>query len=116
MRNTNEPFFWALFGAGGMVSALVTPGLILLFAVAWGFDFLPQGSLAYERVSGVAHYWFSGLLISAVIGLTLWQCCHRIFHSLHDFGIHANLLVKVLVYGVAVAGTLYSLLLTVGGK
>lgn len=95
-----------------MISALVTPALILLFAVVWGFDLLPQEALAYERVSGFVHHGFGGLLISAVIGLTLWQCCHRIFHSLHDFGIHTNVFVKTLLYGVAVACTAYSLLMT----
>ena len=43
----------------------------------------------------------------------MWHGVHRIFHSLHDIGIHSGALAKLCCYGGAFAGTLiagYSLL------
>ncbi len=33
-KPTNEPFWWALFGAGGALAALFLPILLLLFGLA----------------------------------------------------------------------------------
>jgi len=34
MSTSNKPIIWSLFAAGGTVTALLTPVLILLFALA----------------------------------------------------------------------------------
>ena len=34
MKRSNKPIFWSLFGAGGMLSALVGPGLIYVTGIA----------------------------------------------------------------------------------
>jgi fumarate reductase subunit D len=40
-----------------------------------------------------------------VIALFLWHGTHRIFHSLHDLGIHTGALAKLVCYGGALALT-----------
>jgi fumarate reductase subunit D len=39
---TNEPIFWSLFGAGGVVVAFVLPMLILLTGIAYPLGWLPE--------------------------------------------------------------------------
>ena len=34
MTKTNEPFWWALFGAGGVISAMFMPVLVFVFGIA----------------------------------------------------------------------------------
>lgn len=90
-------------------------GPVLIFSIVFGtaFGFAPDGAFAYARVAAFAHSFLGGVFLTAVIGLTLWHCCHRIFHALHDFGIHAGLGVKVGTYGVAGVGILLALVNTV---
>jgi fumarate reductase subunit D len=44
--------------------------------------------------------------VLAVIALFAWHAAHRIFHSLHDVGIHAGALARLVCYGVALVVTL----------
>jgi len=99
MKRSNKPIFWSLFGAGGMLSALIGPVLI------YKTGFNPQ-SLAYERVLLLAQNGFGKLAVLAVIGLFLFHGCHRLYHSLHDFGIHVGPGLKAAFHGFAAAGTL----------
>jgi fumarate reductase subunit D len=41
----------------------------------------------------------------AVVSLFLWHAAHRIFHVLHDVGIHVGTGAKLLCYGSALLGT-----------
>ncbi|MDJ0862220.1 MAG: fumarate reductase subunit FrdD [Gammaproteobacteria bacterium] len=107
MRRSNEPIFWSLFGAGGVIASLILPVLILITGIAVPLGIMPAETLSYERMSGFLDGWFGKLFVFAVISLTFWHAFHRIYHSLHDFGIHAGLGVfRVLAYGIALVGTL----------
>ncbi len=113
MKRSNEPVFWSLFGAGGVLSALVAP--ILIFITGIGV-WMPPEALDYFRVLRFAQHWFGKLLLLAVISLFLFHAVHRIYHGLHDIGLHAGTGAKVAAYGSALAGTLISayLLLVIG--
>ncbi len=107
MRRSNEPIFWSLFGAGGVIASLILPVLILITGIAVPLGIMPAETLSFERMSGFIDGWFGKLFVFAVISLTFWHAFHRIYHSLHDFGIHAGLGVfRVLAYGIALVGTL----------
>jgi fumarate reductase subunit D len=117
MKRSHEPVFWSLFGAGGMLSALVAPILILITGIlapvgAW----MPAQALEYSRVLGFAQHWLGKLLLLAVISLFLFHAVHRIYHGLHDLGIHAGTGAMVTAYGSALLGTLIAayLLLAIG--
>ncbi|RMF15064.1 MAG: fumarate reductase subunit D [Gammaproteobacteria bacterium] len=95
----NEPFFWGLFGAGGVVSAFVAPALVLALGVL-----LPLGMgepLNYERAQALFGHPLMALILWGVISLTLWHCAHRVFHGLHDLGFHPGAVARVFTYGVA---------------
>jgi fumarate reductase subunit D len=46
--------------------------------------------------------------------LFLFHGCHRMYHVLHDFGIHVGPGLKALFHGFAIAGSLAAAVLLVG--
>ena len=116
MKRSNKPIFWALFGAGGMLSALIGPMLVFVTGIAVPMGFLSRETLRYERVLAFAHAGFGKLAILAVISLFLFHGCHRMYHCLHDFGIHVGPGLKAAFHGFAATGTLAAayLLLRIG--
>ncbi len=112
MKRSNAPIFWALFGAGGMLSALVGAMLVYLTGIAAPLGMgLPADSLSYASASAFVHSWAGKLVLFVVISLFLWHAAHRIFHTLHDLGIHAGLVARLLCYGTAFAGTVATIAL-----
>lgn len=106
-KRSNAPIFWALFGAGGMLSALLGPMLVLITGVLVPLGLLlPQELMGYERALGFAQHWAGKGFVFVVISLFAWHAAHRIFHSLHDVGVHAGVAAKLACYGSALAMTL----------
>ena len=107
IKRSNAPIFWALFGAGGMLSALIGAMLVFITGIAAPLGILlPLDTLSYAKVLSFAQHWAGKGLLFVIILLFLWHSAHRIFHSLHDIGVHAGLGMKLLCYGFAMAGTL----------
>jgi fumarate reductase subunit D len=106
MKRSNEPIFWSLFGAGGMLAALIGPALVFItgIAVPLGLIFAPD-TMSYGNMLGFAHNWVGKLVMFAVVALFLWHAAHRIAILLHDFGVHAVAAVKLFSYGGALLGT-----------
>jgi fumarate reductase subunit D len=105
-KRSNAPIFWALFGAGGMLSALTGPVLVFMtgIAIPMGFLLAPE-VMNYPRMLGFAQHFVGKLVILAVIILYLWHAAHRIFKSLHDVGIHPSPASKLACYGTAFVGS-----------
>ena len=104
---SNAPVFWLLFGAGGMLSALLGPMLVLITGVLVPLGLLlPRELMSYPRMLAFAQHWAGKGLIFVVIALFAWHAAHRIFHSLHDIGVHAGLIGKLACYGTALGVTL----------
>ena len=116
MKRSHDPVFWSLFGAGGVLSALIGPILILVTGIIAPAGWISPQALAYSRVLGFAQHWFGKLLLLAVISLFLFHAVHRIYLSLHDIGVHAGTGARVAAYGSALLGTLGAayLLLVIG--
>jgi succinate dehydrogenase subunit D len=107
MRRSNAPVFWLLFGAGGMLSALIGPVLVLITGIAVPLGLLlPTGTLSYPHVLAFAHSWIGALFLFAVVMLFFWHAGHRIYHSLHDLGIHTGVVAKLFCYGLPLVATL----------
>ena len=102
MKRSNAPIFWALFGAGGMLAALLGPMLVFItgLAVPLGWP-LPAGLLSYPRMLAFAQHWVGKAFVLAVVALFAWHAAHRIFHSLHDVGIPIGTASKLACYGTA---------------
>jgi len=107
LKRSNAPIFWALFGAGGMLSALLGPMLVLITGLAIPLGFLlPADTMSYANMLAFAQNIIGKGFIFAIISLFLWHAAHRIFHSLHDIGIHAGIIAKLICYGGAMVATL----------
>ncbi len=107
MRRSNAPIFWVLFGAGGMLSALVGAALVFITGIAVPTGtLLPKNLLTYERALPFAQHWLGKGILLVVITLFLWHAAHRIFHMLHDLGVHAGMLSRMVCYGIALCGTI----------
>ena len=72
--------------------------------------------MTYPQMLAFAQHWAGKIFVFAVIALFMWHAAHRIFHSLHDVGIRAGLLAKLICYGSALIVTLLALwsLLAIG--
>ena len=117
MKRAHEPIFWALFGAGGVLSALLGPILILITGIiAPTGTGMPPEAMAYPRVLALAQSWYGKVALLAAISLFLWHAMHRIYHSLHDLGFHVRAGAAAVCYGFALVATLATayLLLSIG--
>ena len=106
MKRSNEPVFWALFGAGGMLSALVGPVLVFVTGVALPLGWLlPWPAWNHARVLAFAQHPLAKLALLALISLFLFHGCHRLLHSLHDLGLHTGRKLAIAFYGFATLAT-----------
>ena len=104
-KRSNEPVFWLLFSAGGVMSAMLLPVLVLLFGLAF-----PLGWIAapdYDTLLGVIGNPLARLVLFALCSFSLFHWAHRFRYSLYD-GLqikHLHHIVDVLCYGAAIIGT-----------
>jgi fumarate reductase subunit D len=102
VKRSHEPVFWTLFGAGGMLSALIGPVLIFVTGIAVPLGvLLPRATLDYAHLRAWVHSVPGALMTFALIALFLFHGAHRLQHSLHDLGWRARALPKLLCYGAA---------------
>ncbi len=103
MKRSNEPFFWLLFSAGGMLAALALPVVAALV-----FFYLPLGPEP-------SHGDWLGLLappavragLFVLVALAMFHWAHRFRFTLYD-GLqlyHLYALIAVVCYGGAAAVT-----------
>lgn len=110
-KPSSEPFWWALFGAGGAVAALCIPVLLLLTGLAMPLGWVEAPSHA-EALALVRHP-LASLLLFAVISLSLFHWAHRFRYTLYD-GLqikHLNEVIAAACYGGAVAVSIFAGLL-----
>lgn len=114
-KRSNAPIFWGMFGGGGMLAALFGPMLVFITGIAVPLGIvLPADTMSYPKMLAFAQNFIGKGFIFAVIFLFLFHAGHRIFHSLHEIGIHAGIGCKLLCYGTALVGTLISAYVLLG--
>lgn len=95
-KKSPEPFLWLLFSAGGMVTALVAPVLLLLFGIAFPLGWVPPPEHAHLVVLLRHPLIRASLLVLCILALFHWA--HRFHHMLRD-----GLQLKRSAYATAVA-------------
>jgi succinate dehydrogenase subunit D len=117
MKRSNQPVFWVLFGAGGMLSAAIGAVLVFITGVAAPLGLgVSRELMSYGNALAFARSIPGKAFLFAVVALFLWHAAHRIFHSLHDLGVRTGTPAWLACYGTASLGTLAALaaLLAVG--
>ena len=105
MQRSREPIIWALFGGGGMASALFLPALIAVLFIA-----LPLGGVegaAFGDLPALVRPPLTRLGLFVFVSLCWFHWAHRFRYTLYD-GLqlsHLNELIAVVIYGIATAGT-----------
>ena len=103
MAKSNEPIWWSLFSAGGVVAAFLIPLHIFLMGLAW-----PMGlvSLEFDKVQALLANPLVRLYCFVLISLPLFHWAHRFRFILVHLGLkNIKTLLAVLCYGAAIAGT-----------
>ncbi len=107
---SNEPFWWALFGAGGMIAALFLPITLVITSLL---------VMAQAVDAETLHALFSRPLVRIylfmIISLPLFHWAHRFRFTLVDLGLKAvKGPIAVVCYGAAIAGSAIAALLLLG--
>jgi len=110
MAKSNEPIWWSLFSAGGMVAAMILPILIIITGILVPFGLAGDDPLNFERIhTAVAQNSYVKLILFIVINLPLFHWAHRFRFTLVDVGLKSmSTLISILCYGGAIAGTIVS--------
>lgn len=102
MAKSNEPLFWSLFSAGGVVAAFITPVAVILTGIA-----VPSGWIEAESLRQLLMNPLARVCLFGLISLSLFHWAHRFRYAIVDLGLR-NLggVFAILCYGVAVLGTI----------
>ncbi|MBI3049542.1 MAG: fumarate reductase subunit D [Acidobacteria bacterium] len=105
IRRHPEPLLWMLFSAGGVVSAMLMPVLVLLFGLAYPLGWLTPP--ASDRVRALVANPLAAIVLFSLIVLSLFHWAHRFRHTLYD-GLqikHLSEVIAVVSYGAAIVGS-----------
>ena len=100
-----EPLLWMLFSAGGVLSALLMPGLVFLFGLAFPLGWVSPP--AHEDLAAVLQHPVTRAALFLLCTLSLFHWAHRFRYTLYD-GLqikHLNEFVNLLCYGGAIVGS-----------
>ena len=101
-----EPLLWMLFGAGGMMAALLIPILLVLFGLAFPLGWLSPPDHAH-LLSMLGHP-LTRVVLFLLCMLSLFHWAHRFRYTLYD-GLqikHLHELIDLLCYGGAIVGSI----------
>jgi len=105
-KRSNEPLSWALFGAGGIVAAVLLPIHILLFGLVFPLGLLSSPS--YQGLLALVRHPLTRIYLLILCSLPLFHWAHRFRYTISD-GLQVKHLsgpIMVLFYGAAIFGTL----------
>jgi len=104
-KKSNEAFWWSLFSAGGVASAMFIPAFLVVVGVVLPNQYLDDPRASYEHLFGLVTWWPVRLLLLGVIGSSFFHAGHRIRHVMIDLGWrHHTAPLSLVCYGGAMAG------------
>jgi len=107
MAKSNEPFWWAFFGVGGMAAAFLMPIMIILTSIA-----VAAGWLTEARLWALLGNPLVRIYVFVVISLPLFHWAHRFRYILEDLGGKPlRSFIAAACYGSATVGTLLAAVL-----
>jgi fumarate reductase subunit D len=82
MRRSSEPLYWSLFSAGGIITALLAPVLIVVV----GF-LVPGDHVGFQRLHEIFTNPVGRLVVFGLAFFTFFLAAHRLRHTLVDVGL-----------------------------
>jgi len=102
MAKSNEPIWWSMFSAGGVMSAFFLPVLIVITAIA-----VPAGWISTEGLRELVQNPVTRIFLFVVIALSLFHWAHRFKYAAEDLGLkQLGRFLDVLCYGSAIILTI----------
>ena len=109
MRYSSEPLFWSLFSAGGVVTALLLPVLIVVTGIV-----LPMRGIEYAHVHDVFSNPLVRLIVFGVAFLTFMHWANRFRHTLVDMGLKSlKTPINIVTYVLALAATVWAAMVVI---
>ena len=105
LKRHPEPLLWMLFSAGGVLSGMLMPIIVLLFGIVFPLGWINAPS--HAQMLAVLGNPLTRLVLFGLCVLSLFHWAHRFRHTLYD-GLqikHLNEVIALGSYGVAVAGS-----------
>src|SRR6516162_2952204 len=104
LRRSSEPFYWSLFSAGGTITALLAPVLIIVV----GF-LVPGDQVSFHRLHQIFTNPFGRLVVFGLAFFTFFMCAHRLRHTLTEVGLKQYSVPITLTCNLAaLAGTIWA--------
>jgi len=101
MAKSNEPIWWSLFSAGGVVAAFFFPVTIIITAIA-----VSAGWISAEGLHALAGHPLARLYLFLLISFPLFHWAHRFRFVAVDLGLKGlSGILPVVCYGAALLGT-----------
>jgi len=105
MARSNDPIWWSLFSAGGVVAAFFMPVTILLTVII-----VPAGWLPAEDLRQLAGHPLTRLYLFVLISLPMFHWAHRFRYVAVDLGFkRISSILPIVCYGTALVVTLLAL-------
>ncbi len=101
MAKSNEPLFWSLFSAGGVVAAFFIPITLVVTGIA-----VPAGWISAEGLRELVGHPLSRLYLLVLISLPMFHWAHRFRYAAVDLGLRGQGgILAVVCYGTAIVVT-----------
>lgn len=102
MAKSNEPLWWSLFSAGGVVAAFFVPVTMILTGMA-----VPAGLITAKGLGELVRHPLARLYLFLLISLPLFHWAHRFRYAAVDLGLKGfGGVLAVGCYATAILGTL----------
>jgi len=106
MSVSKKPIIWSLFAAGGTITAMLTPVLVLLIGIAVPMGWLNAETFGYIEMQSFLGNPLVRLIIFGIIFLSVWHSAHRMRITVHDFGLRADMIAAYIFYSIAAIATI----------
>lgn len=111
MKKSNDAIWWSLFAAGGVISAIFIPVLILITGIVIPFTVRGEEAFLYERIYGAVSNPITRILIFCLIIFPFFHFAHRFRSILIDVGLSKfRPAISVICYGGAIVGTVITVI------
>ena len=105
MARSNEPIWWSLFSAGGVVAAFFLPVTLLITGIV-----VPFFGLEAEDLRVLVGHPLTRLYLFVLISLPLFHWAHRFRYVAADFGLKKlSGVLPIICYGTAILGTVMAI-------